>query len=244
MRMQTRKSCRSRPRPSSRTHRRLPPPRLLPLFPRCLLPRSRLASTFSRAPTALPARAGSPLLMRIVSLFDASGTWSKPYTMAGYEVIQVDLSRGQDIMTWEPPEGRVHGVLAAPPCTHFTGAGARHWHAFDSSGKTKASVALLYRTLSLIIQMEPEWWVLENPVGRLNSLVPELADFGPRYFQPCDYGDPYTKKTGLWGDFTMPPKSPITPTLGSLIHNKMGSSDPRRSITPTGFAVAFFKANP
>ena len=180
----------------------------------------------------------------IVSLFDASGHWSEPYRQAGYTVVQVDLSLGLDIMQWEPPPGPIRGVLAAPPCTHFAVSGAQHWPQFDASRKTEHSVALVYRTLELVDRMAPAWWVLENPVGRLNSLVPELAAYGPTYFQPWEYGDPYTKKTGLWGRYTLPPKRPVHPHLGSLMHQKMGSSDPRRSTTPLGFAVAFFNSNP
>lgn len=180
----------------------------------------------------------------IVSLFDATGHWAEPYRLAGYDVIQVDLTLGQDVMTWEPPAGPVHGVLAAPPCTHFAGLGARHWPKFDNSGETAHSLDRVYRTLSLIDRMAPAWWVLENPVGRLNRLVPELAAYGPQYIQPYEYGDPYTKKTGLWGRFVLPPKRPVTPHLGSLMHQKMGSSDPRRSVTPLGFAIAFFRSNP
>ena len=35
----------------------------------------------------------------ILSLFDYSGAWPKPYLDAGYEVIQVDLKHGDD--SWE-----------------------------------------------------------------------------------------------------------------------------------------------
>lgn len=181
--------------------------------------------------------------LTIVSLFDATGAWSAPYCLAGYNVIQVDLCLGTDILAWQPPAEPVHGVLAAPPCTDFAGSGAQHWAAKDSDGRTLASIQLVLRTLTLIDQMRPQWWVLENPVGRLNKLIPALQPWGPRYFQPFDYGDPYTKKTGLWGSFMMPPPAPVRPHLKSLML-KMGSGDTARSTTPRGFANAFFFANP
>ena len=90
----------------------------------------------------------------------------------------------------------------------------------------------------------------ENPVGRLPRLVPELGK--PRmYFNPCDYGDPYTKKTGLWGDFnTNLPKNPVEPERvckqGSWVQKLGGKSERTkelRSMTPPGFAQAFFEAN-
>ncbi len=65
------------------------------------------------------------------------------------------------------------------------------------------------------------------------------------YFQPCDYGDPYTKKTCLWGNFNNPIKNPVAPTEGSKMHKYPPSKDRQmlRSITPPGFAKAFFEAN-
>jgi hypothetical protein len=44
---------------------------------------------------------------------------------------------------------------------------------------------------------------MENPAnGRLQDVigVPEAV------YQPWEYGSPWTKKTALWGDFTMPKK--------------------------------------
>lgn len=65
-------------------------------------------------------------------------------------------------------------------------------------------------------------------------------------FDPCDYGDPYTKKTLLWGNFNRPAKQPVEPTMGSLIIKLSPSPDRARmrSATPPGFARAFFEANP
>lgn len=60
----------------------------------------------------------------------------------------------------------------------------------------------------------------------------------------------YTKKTGLWGDFTMPEKDPIDPVrcckAGSplmMFGGKRTSTKNIRSVTPAGFASAFAKAN-
>jgi hypothetical protein len=88
--------------------------------------------------------------------------------------------------------------------------------------------------------------VLENPVGRLNKLRPQLGN--PWYFQPWHYGDAYTKKTGLWGNFNKDlVKQEVTPDPNSWIMKLGGKSEKTkelRSMTPLGFAEAFFKANP
>jgi len=66
-------------------------------------------------------------------------------------------------------------------------------------------------------------------------------------FNPCDYGDPYTKRTHLWGEFQPPAEAPVEPAEGSRLWRNYGGKSERtkreRSITPPGFAQAFFKAN-
>ncbi|MCK4817511.1 hypothetical protein KA005_17205, partial [bacterium] len=54
---------------------------------------------------------------------------------------------------------------------------------------------------------DPVFWALENPVGRLVHYLgkPKM------YFDPCDYGDPYTKKTCLWGKFNEPAINRVDP---------------------------------
>src|SRR5690606_11678440 len=114
-------------------------------------------------------------------------------------------------------------------------------------GRTATSVQLAHQTLAIIEFIRPAWWALENPVGRLNKLVPALAEFGPWYFQPCDFGDPYTKKTGLWGEFSRNlPRDPVKPREGSKMHRLPPGPERAylRSVTPAGFARAFFEANP
>ena len=182
----------------------------------------------------------------ILSLCDYSGAWSKPYREAGYNVIQIDLQHGQDVRLLEYP-GKVHGILAAPPCTHLAASGARWW---KEKGETALleSLAVADACLRYVALCNPRWWALENPVGRLSRYYGKPAFT----FDPCDFGDPYTKKTHLWGNFTPPlplfiggDKS-IEPSEGSKMH-RLPPSIYRanlRSETPAGFAEAFFKSNP
>lgn len=187
----------------------------------------------------------------ILSLFDESGVWSAPYVHAGYDVIQFDIQNGVDIMEltaetmFAASIDKIDFVLAACPCTHFANSGARWFEQKDADGLTAEGVALVYQTLGLIDFFQPEGWVIENPVGRIKRLcgLPE-----PRLtFQPHHYGDPYTKKTQLFGAFN--PDLPIcnvAPTEGSKVHKLRGDVPEQkklRSLTPEGFAYAFFMAN-
>jgi hypothetical protein len=190
----------------------------------------------------------------ILSLFDYSGQWPRPYKEQGYEIIRVDIKHGWNIYDLNPAElPTIHGVLAAPPCDHFASSGARWWREKDADGRTFEAIALIYKTLSIIWYLSNRddlvWWALENPVGRLARLVPELSRYGPFYFDPCDYGDPYTKKTGLWGVFVPPlplfvGSLAVEPIEGSKMHKMSSTWKTQRSITPDGFARAFAQANP
>lgn len=189
----------------------------------------------------------------ILSLFDYSGNWSKPYREAGYRVEQVDLKLGRDIYGTDFSGYQTYGILAAPPCTDFAVCGAKHFKRKDENGSTDSSVRLIRRTLEIIELLRPVFWCLENPVGRLNRLVPELSAFGPRYFQPYEYGDPYRKRTGLWGVFNFPEPTNIVRPEGVRVnqpdkwYSKVGGKSEKtkeyRSITPVGFSYAFFERN-
>ena len=188
----------------------------------------------------------------ILSLFDRTGVWSQPYVDAGYNVVRVDLADGLDVNdfsveylidTLELDE--VVGVLAACPCTDFSASGARWWNEKDADGRTAASIELVKQTLRTIEYFNPTFWAIENPVGRIQRVagLPE-----PRLiFQPHHYGDPYTKKTMLYGQFNADlPQANVEPTEGSRVHKLRGNvpeEKEARSTTPEGFAYAFFMAN-
>jgi len=186
----------------------------------------------------------------ILDLCGGTGAWSKPYKDAGYDVRLVTLPE-QDVRLYIPPEN-VHGILAAPPCTHFAAAGAPSWKK-KGDKELLEGLSIVDACLRIIQVCQPKWWVLENPVGRLRRWI------GPprMMFNPCDYGDPYTKKTCLWGNFKEPKKNPVEPIFivdkrgrrdSSLHYNSFRLPKEQRavvrSITPAGFAKAFFEANP
>lgn len=184
----------------------------------------------------------------ILSLCDYTGVWSQPYEDAGYFVIRVDLKHGQDVRLFGH-SAHVHGILMAPPCTAFAGSGARWWRQKGESAILDG-LSIVDACLRFVAVCSPVWWALENPVGRLRRWLGS-----PRMmFDPCDYGDPYTKKTCLWGNFTIPQRTPVDPVMyerggkrGSWMWANLGGKSERtkelRSATPAGFAKAFFEAN-
>lgn len=185
----------------------------------------------------------------VISLFDASGEWSKPWADAGFNVVTYDLQTGQDIKDFdaaslleEHGNDNVWAILAAPPCTDFASSGAQYWKSKDADGRTELSNELVRQVLRTVELLRPAVWAMENPVGRmakLNELPPAQLTF-----QPNLYGNPYTKKTLLWGNFNNQlPQAPVEPTDGSKIIKISGNNKYERSLTPEGFAYSFFAAN-
>ncbi|MEN6540836.1 MAG: LPD38 domain-containing protein [Mizugakiibacter sp.] len=204
----------------------------------------------------------------VLSLFDLTGKWSKPWEEAGYQVYRFDIQNNEmnevggetvnigDINNFSTElfndvygsfDGMdIYAILAACPCTDFAVSGARHFAAKDADGRTVASVKLVHQTLATIEHFKPAVWAIENPVGRieeLGGLPPWRLSFDPNHL-----GDPYTKKTLLWGRFNADlPIAPVEPTEGSKMHSQYGgkslATKNARSATPEGFAYGFFMAN-
>ena len=173
----------------------------------------------------------------ILDLCGGSSAWSRPYQEAGYNVRLLTLPT--DIRLLHKMNEPIHGILAAPPCTVFANSGAR-WLRTDV--QMIEGLSIVDACLRAVVIYQPAWWALENPVGKLTRYLGKPA----MYFDPCDYGDPYTKRTALWGQFTAPKQNPVTPIEKPPIHYMPPGPEraAKRSITPAGFAQAFFEANP
>lgn len=197
----------------------------------------------------------------ILDLCGGTGAWSKPYKDAGYDVRLITLPE-YDVRTYEPPEN-VYGILAAPPCTHFSIA-RDHKLSRDEVG----GMEIVNACINIIKKCNPVFWALENPVGTLRNFIGN-----PRYsFQPWWFGDPWCKRTLLWGEFNKPNRMYynwddvhkieglyVRPGRGKpsiafnhVSHKKLirafDSFDVKtdaefRAITPQGFAQAFYEVN-
>lgn len=172
----------------------------------------------------------------ILDLCGGTGSWSAPYRRSKYYDVRL-ITLPTDVRTWIPPKD-VYGILAAPPCTMFASSGAR-WPRTDAQMLEALSIA--DACARIILTANPVFWALENPIGKLQRWFgkPKM------YFQPYEYGDPYTKRTALWGYFNIPIKNPVEPTEGGKIWRMAPSPErqAKRSITPSGFAKAFYEAN-
>ena len=184
----------------------------------------------------------------ILDLCGGTGSWSKPYTEAGYDVRNITLPE-YDVRLYTPPDN-VYGILAAPPCTEFSRA--KHFHGKGNyQHNFLQGLEIVSACMRVILTSQPKFWALENPIGYLARWLKE-----PQFiFDAWEFGGNYQKRTAIWGNFNLPTKSVITKPSGIVKFSILKSRDiapeyfgvfdrqTRRAITPSGFAKAFFDTN-
>lgn len=203
----------------------------------------------------------------ILDLCGGTGSWSKPYKDAGYDVRVITLPL-YDVTRWreypeiiEPltttdPNTQIYGIFAAPPCTQFSFARTTAKTPRDFIGGMRVVKSCLEIIWAARANNKLAFWALENPQGYLRQFLgkPALS------FHPYDYGDHYSKQTDIWGYFHMPTKHPVVLTADELHRSHQNtrvlptlpdgykpsvenSVQARRAMTPQGFAQSFFKSN-
>lgn len=171
----------------------------------------------------------------ILDLCGGTGSWSKPWADAGWEVRLVDLPNDVRLIKFDP-NLYVEGIFAAPPCTKFSYARNRYP---ATEGEIKDALSIVDACLRAVIIYKPRWWALENPRALLRHwLGPSRLEF-----EQWEYGDGGVKPTCIWGDFIVPPKTPGPRTKPSTWLTSTPNSKPEDAMTPPGFAKAFYDAN-
>lgn len=198
----------------------------------------------------------------ILDLCGGTGSWSRPYKDAGYDVRNITLPN-YDVLTYTPPS-KVYGILAAPPCTEFS---LLNCIAEQRTRNFNEGMKVVTACLEIIKRCTPHFYAIENPIGYLKDYLGE-----PEFkFQPWEFGDAWTKKTYIWGNFNHPNKLYTNwgdvPKLNlyirpnrkkpnyAYLHKSAISNIPQlagynpktdaefRAITPPGFAKAFYEVN-
>lgn len=79
-------------------------------------------------------------------------------------------------------------IVAHPPCTYLTNAGARWW------AQRQEEQAQALEFVRWLMGLPVERIAIENPPGRIGTAI-RKAD---QYVHPWQFGHPETKTTGLW----------------------------------------------
>jgi hypothetical protein len=166
----------------------------------------------------------------ILDLCGGTGSWSKPYKKAGYQVIVITLPdysvtnvvfypdymifKHQTLLTHDLVISyeSVYGILAAPPCTMFSFARAnaiRKRNLKEGMITVEACLRIIWACQFSYCQQKHgyktslRFWSLENPNGFLKYFIGKPVFV----FHPYEFGDMYTKQTYLWGNFDVPVKT-------------------------------------
>lgn len=158
--------------------------------------------------------------MRVLDLFSGLGGWSSSFKDRGHEVFRVDIETKfecelhKDIFELKPEDipWTPDIILASPPCEKFSVMRiGRNWTLDNKPRNPEAQLALdlVYRTTELIKELNPKFWVMENPRGKLRKLE-VVKDFDRRTVSYCQLGEKFMKPTDLWGGF---PPSLVLPEI-------------------------------
>lgn len=150
--------------------------------------------------------------MNIVELFAGTQSLSKVARSLSHNTFTSDYDPSfetdytVDVMQYDTsmiPFGNVDFLWASPPCETFSVASlGHHWTGGKGAyiPKTQACIDGIERvrkTLSLIEEIGPTYWIIENPRGVLRKM-PFMQGFRRVTVTYCQYGDTRMKPTDLW----------------------------------------------
>lgn len=153
--------------------------------------------------------------MRILDLFSGLGGFSQPFRDRGHEVVTLDIEAKfksdivADVRSIRYPSLSLQGdfdvVLASPPCEGFSIASVyRHWDNGTPISKTVyEGIALVTNTLRLVAEIQPAFWVMENPVAMLRRVVGTPAElvYWCSFQENLPRERRWKKPTDLWGRY-------------------------------------------
>lgn len=147
--------------------------------------------------------------MNTIELFAGTRSFSCVAQTHGYQTFTTDYQEidGQDLvadirdLTASDFPYRPDMLWASPPCEGFSVAAiGKSWH-HDNTPKSdtaRLGLELVEHTWRLIDELQPTWWFIENPRGKLRKLpIMESAPF-QHTVTYCQYGDDRMKPTDIW----------------------------------------------
>lgn len=156
--------------------------------------------------------------MNVLELFAGSRSIGKVSEELNYNVFSIDINNFDNIdlaidilkldkdtlikKLSEKGMNNIDFIWASPPCTHFSVTQiGRNWN-YDNTPKTDGAVLgmkLVKKTLEIIKFINPKYWYIENPRGKLRKL--DIMKGLPRTtVWYCKYGDQAAKPTDIWSN--------------------------------------------
>jgi hypothetical protein len=180
--------------------------------------------------------------MYALDLFAGTGSSTQAFVDRNHRVLRVELDPQHDAeihadvasltarQIIDALGSRPEFIWASPPCQAFSVASiGRYWATGGSNPTPKHPKALeaqqlVKSTLRLIHELDPKFWLLENPRGMLRKL--EFMRPYERYTVTyCQYGDERQKPTDVWGRMPLSwnPRPMCQPKQGCHVSAPRGS---------------------
>ena len=154
--------------------------------------------------------------MKVLELFAGTCSFSKVARELGHEVITLDNDNYHDvdivksILDFNPKEDLPKGwkpdiIWASPPCTTFSVmSNFNYWEKINDipvpkNSKASINLAFVLKTLEIIKELKPRFWIIENPRGLLRKF-PFMERLKKDTVTYCQYGTDYMKPTDLWNN--------------------------------------------
>lgn len=146
--------------------------------------------------------------MQTIELFAGTHSFSKVAQQFGHTTFTTDKFEidGQDLvkdvreLTKADFPYQPDILWASPPCEGFSVAAiGKNWN-HDNTPKTDSArlgVELVEATLRIIGNLQPTWWFIENPRGKLRKLA-MMQGLTRHTVTYCQYGDTRMKPTDIW----------------------------------------------
>lgn len=158
------------------------------------------------------------LRMQTVELFSGTKSFSKVAMLSNHNTFTIDNNPDikpdlcKDVMELRlgmfPQE--VDIMWCSPPCTAFSVASiGRHWNKnndiyIPKSDSAREGIKILNKTISLISQVKPKYWFIENPRGMMRKVIDDvfkkhkIGYYKRVTISYCQYGDSRMKPTDIW----------------------------------------------
>lgn len=136
--------------------------------------------------------------MKVLVACEFSGRVRDSFTEQGHFAVSCDLLPSEGKNTGFHYQGDVNDILdygwdmmiAFPPCTHLSKAGARFWKEKQANGVQQEALGFV----RMLMNADIPRIAIENPVGAISTFIRKPD----QKIQPYQFGDPWKKETCLW----------------------------------------------